>query len=241
MCLHVVYESVLFNLLRGNIACVFNLLRRNTGRTRHTFLNPCTLPTKEKLCIKWANTLDAVYVYACVDALHARKTYSHLPKRTCRTPPDNEDAGLRCAFHARVCEDLFDIVPRGMYIEEQCTCMALCGLCRGNCGRGPISLRASTVECNEGRRAYFKSHCRLNVLLHSAQAYGASSLSREFGGSCGATGGCPIEGVTKDGLSTGGLKLSSKGTKLGCGAIRFCGSFVGCSLDREKNGSNVGA
>ena len=233
--------TVSFRLLRKNMTVSFKLLRRNKERTRHTYLNPCILPTKEKLFIRWVNTLDAVYVYASADALHARKTYSHLPKRTCRIPPDNGDASLRYAFLFRVCEDLFGIAPQEMYIGVQYTCMASCGLCRGNCGQDPISLRASAVECNERKRAYFKSHCRLNVLLQSAQTYGTSALSREFGGSCGATGGCPFEEVKKDGLSTGVLKLSSKGTKLGCGAIRFCGSFGGCSLDREKNGSNVGA
>ena len=101
------------------------------------------------------------------------------------------------------------------------------------------AFEASAVECNERKRAYFRSHCRLNFLLQISQAYGTSALSREFGGSCGATGGCPLEEVEKNGLSTGVLKLSSKGTKLEGGAIRFCGSFGGCSLDREKNGSNV--
>ena len=199
-------------------------------------------PKQGNLYVKWADNPGAVYVYACADALHGRKTYAHFPKRTCRIRPDNGDASLRRAFRARVCEDLFGIAPRETHIGGQYICVVSCGLCCGNFGQDPMSPRTSTVYWKKRERAYFRSHCRLNVLLQSSQAYGASALSRGFGGSCGATGVCPLDEVKNDGLSSGVLKLSSKGAKLGYGAIRFCCSFGGCWLDREKiNGSNVGA
>ena len=97
-----------------------------------------------------------------------------------------------------------------------------------------MSLSNLGIVLQEEKGAYFRSHCRLKVLLHSSQAYGALTFSGEVGGSCGASGGCQLDEVKSDGLSTGASMLSSKGAKLKSCAIRFCGSFGGCSLDRVR-------
>ena len=177
--------------------------KKHETSVREYILNLSMQPTKSNLYVKWADIPDAEYVYACADALHARKIYAHLPKRTCRIRPDNGDASLRRAFRARVCEDRFGIAPPEMHIGERYTCVASCGLCCGNCGQDPMSSRTSAVYCKKRKRAYFKSHCHLNVMLQSSQAYGASALSREFDGSCGATGVCALDEVKNDGLNTG--------------------------------------